>query len=305
MLNVDLTNSSVLNLFPHSTTLNKFEIINYDNNKPFEENLDFGSFSNLSVIGGYFSGSVTLPLTDNLLDLRIIRNSNAARTSGSNGPGLISLNRIPLSTTRIILSNNTTFIGITGLNGISFGAGRTISISEFSASSGSYQFISVPTHSTFQFTSIFNIGGTTQCLCPTFSGITWSMFPSVNTLFDVSNTNHTSITDIGLPLGTTIRSRGINISQSFSNLSMGITALSSTIENIYNNWGNFLTASKTINWTYVGITQTSGLLPSGFTLGVSDGTFSSNLFTRIRELKYVLTTQTLSGSLKYNWVFTP
>lgn len=311
LLGVDLTTDEILNLNTHATTLTKLELINFDATKPSGQNLDLSSFSSLAILGGYFSGSVTFSFNNTLLDLRSLRNSDIARsTAGATGPGLTTLNRIPLSTTTILLSNNTTFTGITGTGGIDFGPGRTTSISQFQAANCAYGFITVPTDSTFQFTSIFNISGTTQCLCPTFSGITWSMFPTVNTNFNVSNTNHTSITDLGLPLGTTIRSSGINISQTFSSLAMGLTALANTIENIYTNWFNFATSSitKSLTWTHPLVTTTTGITPSGFTLGVSDGTFSVDNVTRIRELKYVLTTQTISAgtsSLKYRWSFTP
>jgi len=307
---VDLTTNEILNLNTHATTLTKLELVNFDATKPSGQNLDLSSFSSLTILGGYFSGSVTFSSNNTLVDLRSLRNSNIGRNlAGATGPGLTTLNRIPLSTTRILLSNNTTFTGITSTGGIDFGPGRTISFTEFSAANCAYGFVSVPTYSNLQFTSIFDISGTTQCLCPTFSGITWSMFPSVNTNFNVSNTNHTSITDIGLPLGTTIRSTTIGISQSTTSRAMGLTALVNSIQGIYDNWFNFATSStqKNLNWAHPLVTTTTGLTPSGFTLGVSDGTFSVDNITRIRELKHVLTTQQLSGTVskKYNWVFTP
>lgn len=311
LLNVNLTSDNLVNLGTHSGTLQKLEVHNFGDTRPFGENIDLSSFNNLVTLGCYFSGSLTLPPTNNIVTLHINRNMTSSREGqGATGPGLTSINRIPTSATSIRIAGHTTLSTINGTGNIDFG-GRTASIVNFIVTNSLLTGFDELPPNPFQFTTIFDISNSPSFPCPNFAGIIHTMFPNTsNSIFNVSNIIHTDLGDPGLPLGTTIRSRTINISQTNPSHAMGLTALSNTIENIYLNWFNFTTTStnNSLLWSQPGFATVSGITPSGFVLGGSDGTFSTDLVTRIRELKHVLTTQTILGSTtstKYKWSFTP
>jgi hypothetical protein len=245
---------------------------------------------------GLTAGQIVLPSNNTITNLSI-----------SNSTGLTSINRIPTSLTALTLSG----LGITGSIDLSGLTTNSTSITGINLS-GSFSSITMNTSRTYL---AFSYNG--SFISPntfTASGInTPGMFTSAsNSKFSISNAICNDAGNSGgVALGVSVTSRDINIGNSSSTNSMGLTALALSIQSLYNNWATFSTAPKTLNMSDPLITPKGLTAPFGYiqatagTLG-SDGTFTSSNIGKIREIAYVLVNQNISNGTqsKYNWSVT-
>ena len=245
---------------------------------------------------GLTAGQIVLPSNNTITNLSI-----------SNSTNLTSINRIPTSLTALTLSG----LGITGSIDLSGLTTNSTSITGINLS-GSFSSITMNTSRTYL---AFSYNG--SFISPntfTASGInTPGMFTSAsNSKFSISNAICNDAGNSGgVALGVSVTSRDINIGNSSSTNSMGLTALALSIQSLYNNWATFSTVPKTLNMSDPLITPKGLTAPFGYiqaTAGTpgNDGTFTTSNIGKIREIAYVLVNQNISNGTqsKYNWSVT-
>ena len=297
----DLVESRITNLLTHAAQYTQFRIANAALIDVFPSGLDCSTFVNCTVIITTVTGAFIAP-TNNVLQSFSLDNCSVT-----------SINRIPTSVTQLLIRNVTTLVQSIDLSGHAVNIAGGV---EFTNSTGITGITLPPTNRTM---GALNCSGCTSFVVPTFSGVTWVILPSgLNTVFNIFNCVQTGISEItGLPLGTWIRSRTINLSQAIPANKMSVEALLKCITNIYDNFSNFETVAKSLSVAHTDISGSDRTLAiisgSGYvqaTTGVNgvDGVYSAaynaeTTINKIRHVLFVLVNQNNNSTTvrKYNW----